>query len=319
MGPASRSPGLSSPPIPAGAQRGGLPGADRTAAHGGGTLTPAGRSRASGATEGAARHPQPVPQSCVLGPSAGLPARSGAGGAAMRGELPLSSPAGVWAPLEMMKATGERSVAGCWHRLTRSSLRAAAPGWEPSRPAEGQLLLQMFSAGHTVRHLSWLPPRSSAAVHPQLPLYPAEGSPATQRGDQPRDTASRLPSSSPGQLTQGHRATQRGGDISHPSSPSDAASHPTGASPLRSLAEKLRDPVGLTPGSGRQRQQQRRRRIPRSGGSSGVPVPAPPPHGAAPPAGSPHRVPPRSAAAATSTLTPPPPPPPYNICGDGGQ
>lgn len=75
MGPASRSPGLSSPPIPAGAQRGGLPGADRTAAHGGGTLTPAGRSRASGATEGAARHPQPVPQSCVLGPSAGLPAR----------------------------------------------------------------------------------------------------------------------------------------------------------------------------------------------------------------------------------------------------
>lgn len=177
----------------------------------------------------------------------------------------------------------------------------------------------MFSAGHTVRHLSWLPPRSSAAVHPQLPLYPAEGSPATQRGDQPRDTASRLPSSSPGQLTQGHRATQRGGDISHPSAPSDAASHPTGASPLRSLAEKLRDPVGLTPGSGRQRQQQRRRRIPRSGGSSGVPVPAPPPHGAAPPAGSPHRVPPRSAAAATSTLTPPPPPPPYNICGDGGQ
>ena len=173
----------------------------------------------------------------------------------MRGELPLSSPAGVWAPLEMMKASGERSEAGCWHRLTRSSLRAAAPGWEPSRPAEGQLLLQMFSAGHTVRHLSWLPPRSSAAVHPQLPLYPAEGSPATQRGDQPRDTASRLPSSSPGQLTQGHRATQRGGDISHPSSPSDAASHPTGASPLRSLAEKLRDPVGLTPGSGRQRQQ----------------------------------------------------------------
>lgn len=75
VGPASRSPGLSSPPIPAGAQRGGLPGADRTAAHGGGTLTPAGRSRASGATEGAARHPQPVPQSCVLGPSAGLPAR----------------------------------------------------------------------------------------------------------------------------------------------------------------------------------------------------------------------------------------------------
>lgn len=132
VGPASRSPGLSSPPIPAGAQRGGLPGADRTAAHGGGTLTPAGRSRASGATEGAARHPQPVPQSCVLGPSAGLPARSGAGGAAMRGELPLSSPAGVWAPLEMMKASGERSVAGCWHRLTRSSLRAAAPGWEPS-------------------------------------------------------------------------------------------------------------------------------------------------------------------------------------------
>lgn len=117
MGPASRSPGLSSPPIPAGAHRGGLPGADRTAAHGGGTLTPAGRSRASGATEGAARHPQPVPQSCVLGPSAGLPARSGAGGAAMRGELPLSSPAGVWAPLEMMKASGERSEASAYPLL----------------------------------------------------------------------------------------------------------------------------------------------------------------------------------------------------------
>lgn len=96
---------------------------------------------------GTARHPQPVPHSCVSGPSTGLLGRRGTGGTAPRRELLLSSPAGVWAPLEMMKASGERREAGCWYRLTRSSPRSAAPFWEPSRPAESQLLLQVLPAG----------------------------------------------------------------------------------------------------------------------------------------------------------------------------
>lgn len=67
VGPASRSPGLSSPPIPAGAQRRGLPCADPTAADGGGTLTPAGRSRSSGTTEGQPGTPSPCPTAAFRG------------------------------------------------------------------------------------------------------------------------------------------------------------------------------------------------------------------------------------------------------------